>query len=101
MKTTQYMLGGKRLYITAAEANANTMVPLFRPVGRALEILGDSSLGDSSLEDSSLEDSSLEASRADLGVVRGLEDPTGRPLPRLLIGLTWKVGSYKASAIMG
>ena len=41
------------------------------------------------LEDSSLEDSSLEGSRADLGVVRGLEDPTGRPFPRLLIGLTY------------
>ena len=36
-----------------------------------------------------LEDSSLEESRADLAVVRGLEDPTGRPLPRLLIGLTY------------
>ena len=41
------------------------------------------------LEDSSLEGSSLEGSRADLGVVRGLEDPTGRPFPRLLIGLTY------------
>ena len=41
------------------------------------------------MEDSSLEDSSLEDSKADLGVVRGLEDPTGRPLPRLLIGLTF------------
>ena len=46
-------------------------------------------LEDSSLEGSSLEDSSLEGSRADLGVVRGLEDPTGRPFPRLLIGLTY------------
>ena len=36
-----------------------------------------------------LEDSSLEGSRADFGVVRGLEDPTGRPFPRLLIGLTY------------
>ena len=39
------MLGGKRLYITAAEANANIMVPLFRTVGRALKVLEDSSLG--------------------------------------------------------
>ena len=45
MRTRAYMLGGKRLYITAAEANANIMVPLFRTVGRALKDLEDSSLG--------------------------------------------------------
>jgi len=50
--------------------------------------LGESILEDSNLEESNLEDSNLEESREDLAVVRGLEDPTGRPLPRLLIGLT-------------
>ena len=44
-RTREYMLGGKRLYITAAEANASIMVPLFRTVGRALKVLEDSSLG--------------------------------------------------------
>ena len=57
-------------------------------------VLEESSLEDSILEESILEDSSLEESREDLAVVRGLDDPTGRPLPRLLIGLTC---SQKAS----
>ena len=57
-------------------------------------VLEDSILEESILEESILVDSSLEDSREDLAVVRGLEDPTGRPLPRLLIGLTC---SQKAS----
>jgi len=39
MKTREDMLGGKRLYITAAEANSNITELLFRTVGRALKDL--------------------------------------------------------------
>ena len=38
--TRAYMLGGKRLYITAAEANANITVPLFRTPPNKLRVLG-------------------------------------------------------------
>ena len=40
MRTRAYMLGGKRLYITAAEANANITVPLFRTPPNKLRALG-------------------------------------------------------------